>query len=49
MKFKIINLMGLKSIFAVLVYLGTGLSLFSQTEKQLVIGQQPVYKVSRAR
>lgn len=49
MKCKIINQLGLKSIFAVLVYLGTGLSLFSQTEKQLVIGQQPVYKVSRAR
>lgn len=49
MKCKIINHLVLKSIFAVLVYLGTGLSLFSQTEKQLVIGQQPVYKVSRAR
>jgi hypothetical protein len=49
MKYKIINHSGLKSIIAVLVYLGTGLSLFSQNEKQLVIGQQPVYKVSRAR
>ena len=36
-------------IIAVVFYLGTGLSLFSQTDKQLVIGQQPVYRVSRAR
>jgi hypothetical protein len=49
MKCKIINHSWLKSIFVVLVCLGTGLSLFSQTENQLVIGQQPVYKVSRAR
>jgi hypothetical protein len=49
MKFRVINHLGQKSIFALLVFLGTGLSLFSQTEKQLVIGQQPVYKVSRAR
>ncbi len=49
MKYRIINHSKLKSIFAVLVYLGTCLSLFSQTEKQLVIGQQPVYKVLRAR
>ena len=49
MKFDINNHLGLKGILTVLVYLGTGLSLFSQTEKQLVIGQQPVYKVSRAR
>jgi hypothetical protein len=49
MKCKISNHAKLKSIFAVLVYLGTGLSLYSQAEKQLVIGQQPVYKVSRAR
>jgi hypothetical protein len=49
MKCKISNHAKLKSIFAVLVYLGTSLSLYSQAEKQLVIGQQPVYKVSRAR
>lgn len=49
MKCKIINHLGLKSIIAVLVYLATCLSLFSQIEKQLVIGQQPVYKVSRVR
>jgi hypothetical protein len=49
MKFRIINHSGLENIFAVLVFLGTSLSLFSQTETQLVIGQQPVYKVSRAR
>ncbi|MCX6329223.1 MAG: carbohydrate-binding family 9-like protein [Bacteroidia bacterium] len=48
MKCKIINHSRLKGIFTVLVYLGTGLFLFSQAEKQLVIGQQPVYKVSRA-
>jgi Carbohydrate family 9 binding domain-like len=49
MKFKNINHLWLKTIFAVSVYLASGLSLFSQAEKQLVIGQQPVYKVSRAR
>jgi hypothetical protein len=49
MKCIINNLSGLKSLFAVLVYLGMGIPLFSQTEKQLVIGQQPVYKVARAR
>lgn len=49
MKCKICNHPGQKSFFAVLIFLGTSLSLFSQPEKQLVIGQQPVYKVSRAR
>ncbi len=49
MKHEIYEHFRLKSIFALLVYLGTGLSLFSQAEKELVIGQQPVYKVSRAR
>src|SRR4030042_45364 len=39
----------LKTITTVLLFLLTGLPLFSQAEKQLVTGQQPVYKVSRAR
>ncbi len=39
----------MKKIFTILLYLLTGLSLFSQTEQQLVIGQQPVFKVSRSR
>jgi hypothetical protein len=38
-----------KGIIAVLICLITDPLLFSQTEKQLVIGQQPIYKVSRAR
>jgi hypothetical protein len=46
---QIINHLRRTGIISVLVYLGTGLSLFSQTEKQLVIGQQPIYKVLRAR
>lgn len=49
MKFKNINHLWLKTIFAISVYLASGLSLYSQAEKQLVTGQQPVYKVSRAR
>jgi len=49
MKNNIINHFRQKSIITVLFYLVTGLSLFSQTEKQLVLGQQPVYKVARAR
>jgi len=48
MKRKILNNLGLRKGITVLVCLVTGLSLYSQTEKQLVIGQQPVYKVSRA-
>jgi hypothetical protein len=39
----------LKNIIAVAFFIATGLTLFSQTEKQLVIGQQPVYKVARAK
>jgi hypothetical protein len=49
MKCKINNFIGLKRIVTVLVFLVTGSSLFSQAEKQLVIGQQPVYKVTRAK
>jgi hypothetical protein len=41
MKFKDLNNLRLKTIFAVSVYLASGLSLYSQAEKQLVIGQQP--------
>jgi len=48
MKNKIIYHFRQKSIITVLFYLVTGLPLFSQTEKQLVLGQQPVYKVSKA-
>ena len=48
MKFKNINHLWLKTIFAISAHLVSGLSLYSQAEKQLVTGQQPVYKVSRA-
>jgi hypothetical protein len=49
MKYKFNNHSGLKSVIAVLVYLGFSLSLYSQSEKKIVIGQQPVYKVSKAK
>lgn len=49
MKYTFIYRLRLIGIITVLVFLATGSSLFSQPEKQLVIGQQPVYKVSRAR
>ena len=49
MKHTIIYHFRVKKIIAVLIYLVTGFSLYSQPEKQLVIGQQPVYKVSKAR
>ena len=39
----------LKWTFIIIVNLVTGSSLFSQPERQLVIGQQPVYKVAKAR
>lgn len=48
MKYPLSYRLRLKRIIPVLVYLTAGSSLFSQPEKQLVIGQQPVYKVSRA-
>ncbi len=35
--------------FTGLIYAASCLSLFAQDEEQLVIGQQPVYKISRAR
>jgi hypothetical protein len=47
MKRKILNNLVLRRGITVLICLVTWLSLYSQTEKQLVIGQQPVYKVSR--
>ncbi|MBG0860089.1 MAG: carbohydrate-binding family 9-like protein [Bacteroidales bacterium] len=49
MRRTIIYHLRLKRIHIVLVCLLTGLSLYSQPEKQLVTGQQPVYKVSKAR
>jgi hypothetical protein len=49
MKKTIINQSLFKGIITLLVFIVTDLSLLSQTEKQLVIGQQPVYKVSRAK
>lgn len=41
--------MRVKIIIAVLLFFTTDLLVFAQTEKQLVIGQQPIYKVSKAR
>jgi hypothetical protein len=49
MEHTIIDCFSLKRIILVLVCLVTGMALFAQSEKQLVTGQQPVYKVSRAR
>jgi hypothetical protein len=49
MKDRTINNLRQKKFITVLVYFVMGFSLFSQPEKQLVIGQQPVYRVSRAR
>ena len=48
MKYTFICLLRLKRIVTVLVYLAAGSPLLSQSEKQLVTGQQPIYKVSRA-
>ena len=42
------NLFKSKTIAVVLVLLSSSLSLFSQTQKELVIGEQPLYKVKRA-
>ncbi len=49
MKYTFIYRLSLQMTFNVLIYLVTATSLFSQTDEQLVLGQQPVYKVSRAR
>ena len=38
-----------KAIVIFLILFSSSLSLFSQTEKQLVLGEQPMYKVSRAK
>jgi hypothetical protein len=38
-----------KSLLAILVFMILDLSLFSQTEKRLTIGQQPVYKVAKVK
>ncbi len=43
------NAARLKWIFLIIFVLISNLSLFSQVEKRLVIGQQPIYKVSKAR
>ncbi len=48
MKLKIADRTTVRTGIACLVFLSTALPLFSQNEKQLVIGQQPVYRVSRA-
>jgi hypothetical protein len=45
----LLNQPKLKTIAAVFVLFTSSLSLFSQTEKQLVIGEQPVYKVAKAK
>jgi len=49
MKETIFNQPRFKKIFTVLFLFLSGISLFSQTEKQLVIGEQPVYKIAKAR
>ena len=49
MNSKLPKLITPKKMFAVLACLVIGSPLFSQTEKQLVIGEQPVYKVAKAK
>ena len=44
-----LNQFRLKTIAIILVLLSSSLSLYSQTEKELVIGEQPIYKVARAK
>jgi hypothetical protein len=41
--------LNLKSFLIFSIFIMSGIPLFSQTEKQLVIGEQPVYKVARAK
>jgi len=48
MKRKTIKHLNLKASFLIVIYFITGIALYSQNEKQLVIGEQPVYKISRA-
>jgi hypothetical protein len=49
MKPTILSYLMVKRLITVITCFVIGLPLFSQTEKQLVIGQQPVYKISKAR
>ena len=49
MKYIIFNSSVLKVYLVTLVSFLTCISLFSQTEKQLVTGEQPIYKISKAR
>lgn len=49
MEQKIINYSGQKRIFFLSVLIVAGLPIYSQAGKQLVTGEQPVYKVARAR
>jgi hypothetical protein len=48
MKCTINTCLSLRAYSAFLIFLLTGILIFAQDEQQLVIGQQPVYKVSRA-
>jgi hypothetical protein len=43
------RLLSHKFIVTVILFIATNPGLYAQEEKQLVIGQQPVYKVARAR
>jgi hypothetical protein len=44
-----LSTLNLKTVATLLALIFSGSSLFSQTEKQLVIGEQPIYKVARAK
>ncbi|MBN2636304.1 MAG: carbohydrate-binding family 9-like protein [Prolixibacteraceae bacterium] len=46
---RILNQLKLKSIAITLLLISTNLNLFAQTEKELVIGQQPIYHVAKAK
>jgi hypothetical protein len=49
MKHTFTSLHQLKKAIILLISLVAGISLYAQTEKQLVTGEQPVYKVARAK
>lgn len=49
MNLKNLNPLRLKSIAVILILLSTGFPIYSQSEKEMVIGEQPIYKVSRAK
>jgi hypothetical protein len=49
MKANNVTQLSLKTLLALFIFLSSGFSLFSQVEKQLVIGQTPVYKVARTK